>query len=201
MNDLTHRLRTQGCAELVKDEAAKEIERLRAALSEAIDMVQDWGGYASEYFQQKHDLPGQVAKLRGYLDGQSKPPAPQPDHIATTGKVIEPEEWEVARDYVRSVWPEAQHFWCNGIQDQILLPGKDDLIGEGKTQFEAWTTAALNIAQGKVWAKWPGAICGTNGLRYIIFRSHSDRTGIDEGGGTELAAWIDAAKRVEGGNG
>ena len=41
-----------------------EVERLRALLSEAADTIEDWGGYASEYFQDKHDLAGDVTKFR-----------------------------------------------------------------------------------------------------------------------------------------
>lgn len=33
------------------------------ALKNAREMVEDWGGYASAYFQGKHDLPGDLAKL------------------------------------------------------------------------------------------------------------------------------------------
>lgn len=46
------------------EEAAHEITRLRNLLNEAADDIQDWGGYASAYFQEKHDLAGCVAKYR-----------------------------------------------------------------------------------------------------------------------------------------
>ena len=41
-----------------------EVERLRALLSEAADEIQNWGAYASEYFQEKHDLAGCVAEFK-----------------------------------------------------------------------------------------------------------------------------------------
>lgn len=38
-------------------------DELLVALKTAREMVDDWGGYASAYFQEKHDLPGDLAKL------------------------------------------------------------------------------------------------------------------------------------------
>ena len=45
-----------------------EIDRLRDLLSEAVEDIQSWGGYASEYFQDKHDLKGCIARYRSALD-------------------------------------------------------------------------------------------------------------------------------------
>lgn len=44
-----------------------EINRLRLALEEARGMVAHWGAYASEYFQDKHDLPGDLGELDAVL--------------------------------------------------------------------------------------------------------------------------------------
>lgn len=59
--------------------AAREIERMRRraeqledALREAREMVEDWAGYASEYFQAKHDLQGDLAKLDAVLREQEE---------------------------------------------------------------------------------------------------------------------------------
>lgn len=38
----------------------QEIERLKGALREAAADISDWGSYADEYFQKKHDLKGCV---------------------------------------------------------------------------------------------------------------------------------------------
>lgn len=46
-----------------RDQLRAENERLRALLLEASEEIDSWGSYASEYFQQKHDLPGAVAKF------------------------------------------------------------------------------------------------------------------------------------------
>lgn len=43
------------------------IADLEEALTEAITLVQDWGAYVDEYFQQKHDLAGDAARLRAVL--------------------------------------------------------------------------------------------------------------------------------------
>ena len=48
-------------------EAADEIEKLRAALRFAVDAVEHWASYASPYFQEKHDLAGDLQKLRAAL--------------------------------------------------------------------------------------------------------------------------------------
>jgi hypothetical protein len=44
-----------------------ENEALRAELRFARDEVEDWGGYASEYFRTKHDLAGTLARLDAAL--------------------------------------------------------------------------------------------------------------------------------------
>jgi hypothetical protein len=49
------------------DKADAEIEKLRAALRLAIDAVEHWASYASPYFQEKHDLAGDLQKLRAAL--------------------------------------------------------------------------------------------------------------------------------------
>ena len=55
------------------------IKRLANALHDAADDVEGWGNYASSYFQEKHDLRGNVARIyaeaaeaRAYLD-QTEP--------------------------------------------------------------------------------------------------------------------------------
>lgn len=53
--------------------AADEIDRLRAPLLEAIEDIESWAGYASEYFQDKHDLKGCVARYRAAVDVGGKP--------------------------------------------------------------------------------------------------------------------------------
>lgn len=39
-------------------ELEAEVEKLREGYREAIDDIDSWGAYASNYFQQKHDLEG-----------------------------------------------------------------------------------------------------------------------------------------------
>jgi hypothetical protein len=47
-----------------------ENEALRAALAQAADDIESWGAYASDYFQQKHDLQGDIDRARSALKGQ-----------------------------------------------------------------------------------------------------------------------------------
>lgn len=48
------------------------IQDLETALAEAITLIQDWGAYADDYFQEKHDLAGDVARLRAVLTQEGK---------------------------------------------------------------------------------------------------------------------------------
>lgn len=50
-----------------------EIERLRAALRDARECVETWAGYASEYFRDKHDLAGDLARIDAALAAQPAP--------------------------------------------------------------------------------------------------------------------------------
>jgi hypothetical protein len=54
-------------ADLAKAQA--ENERLRAALADSIECVEEWGAYAPDYFGKKHNLAGDLARLRSALEG------------------------------------------------------------------------------------------------------------------------------------
>jgi predicted nucleic acid-binding Zn-ribbon protein len=49
-----------------------ERDALRAALIEATEMVEHWGGYASDYFREKWDLEGDLTKLRAAIAAESQ---------------------------------------------------------------------------------------------------------------------------------
>ena len=56
------------------DQAAAELRRLHElnqelleALKDAADAVEQWGAYASDYFQSKHDLPGDIKAARDII--------------------------------------------------------------------------------------------------------------------------------------
>lgn len=62
-----------------KEEASKELLRLHqinqelvSALSEAVLLIGDWGAYASEYFQNKHDLAGDINRLNSIIATATK---------------------------------------------------------------------------------------------------------------------------------
>lgn len=70
MSDIVERLRLDAePSEGDMETAAQEIEKLRAALRLAIDAVEHWASYASPYFQEKHDLAGDLQELRAALGG------------------------------------------------------------------------------------------------------------------------------------
>ena len=50
-----------------RDALQLENARLREALRLAIDVVEFWSAYATPYFQDKHDLAGDLQKLRAAL--------------------------------------------------------------------------------------------------------------------------------------
>ena len=48
-----------------------EIERLKAGYSEAIEDIESWAAYAMDYFKEKHNLEGDLARHRAILKGES----------------------------------------------------------------------------------------------------------------------------------
>jgi hypothetical protein len=71
MSDIVERLRAitdwWRAPGRMAEQAADEIEKLRAALRLAIDAVEHWASYASPYFQEKHDLAGDLQEMRAAL--------------------------------------------------------------------------------------------------------------------------------------
>ena len=63
------------------------IKRLAKALHDAADDVEGWGNYASSYFQEKHDLPGNVAKIHTQVEeacaylAQPEPEGPTDEEV------------------------------------------------------------------------------------------------------------------------
>ena len=72
-------IRLQGCYQCVLPEGVTDLavcahaaiarltaenKRLRAALLEAADDIEHWGGYASDGFQQRWDLAGDIKRAR-----------------------------------------------------------------------------------------------------------------------------------------
>ena len=65
-------------AELARETTARvnaeaREERLREALRDAIECVVDWSCYASDYFKDKHDLSGDLERLRAALASKEAP--------------------------------------------------------------------------------------------------------------------------------
>jgi hypothetical protein len=52
--------------------SAARIAQLEAALADAIECVGSWAAYASPYFQEKHDLAGDIARLQAALAGEKR---------------------------------------------------------------------------------------------------------------------------------
>lgn len=48
-------------------ELEAERDKLKALAEEAIESIEDWAGYADAYFQNKHDLQGELVRLRTAL--------------------------------------------------------------------------------------------------------------------------------------
>lgn len=139
-----------------------------------------------------------------------------PEHIADPDKMGQPEaskaeskqwdnnkiqaeiDWRVARAFVRSIYPSAE---CD-ISQLYLVRSGEQRLGIGGSHNAAWLDAALNIAKGRVLERWPGAGFGFDSRRPHGMESVIWHDGTELGFGvTEALAWIDAAKRVEGGNG
>jgi hypothetical protein len=45
----------------------RELSAARQLLAEAVDDIDDWASYASDYFREKHDLAGALARYRAAL--------------------------------------------------------------------------------------------------------------------------------------
>lgn len=58
-------------------ELKAENAKLRDYLSQAANDIEDWGAYASEYFQDKHDLVGCVARYHAALSPTGGENAPK----------------------------------------------------------------------------------------------------------------------------
>lgn len=59
---------------VIADALAAQQERIRTlegALTDAIECVESWSGYASSYFQDKHDLEGDLKRLNAALAGSA----------------------------------------------------------------------------------------------------------------------------------
>ena len=54
------------------NEAADRIDKLEAALRDAIECIEDWGAYADDYFKEKWDLKGDIARARRALEGNDE---------------------------------------------------------------------------------------------------------------------------------
>lgn len=70
-NDFVATLKAHGAAQSTIADLRGQVERLREALAEAIESVEDWAGYASEYFRQKHGLEEELARLHAALGDAS----------------------------------------------------------------------------------------------------------------------------------
>lgn len=56
-------------ADLIKAQTAR-IAELEAALKAAAEDIGDWGAYASQYFQEKWDLAGEVKRYTAIAEGK-----------------------------------------------------------------------------------------------------------------------------------
>ena len=60
--------------ERVNAELKAEVDGLRKSLLDAAEEIDAWGSYASDYFQEKHDLAGCVAKFHAAAMGKGEQP-------------------------------------------------------------------------------------------------------------------------------
>lgn len=51
-----------------RDALRAQLEAARLALIDAVGCIDDWGGYASEYFRVKHDHEGDMARITAAID-------------------------------------------------------------------------------------------------------------------------------------
>jgi hypothetical protein len=146
------------------------IKRLADALHEAAGEVEGWGNYASSYFQEKHDLRGNVARIyaeadeaRAYL-AQPEPDASQlSDGYHTFAELYEhrhalclalmramPQHWWFS-------WRHADGELCFGGNDWFIvgaeLPGGDSVTYHLPAELYpvAVATGAYELREGRPW--------------------------------------------------
>jgi hypothetical protein len=83
------------CAELI------------TALHDAADDVEGWGNYASSYFQEKHDLAGNIAKIHAQAD-QARAALAQPEPQGPTDEELDA-VWDEEAGYF-ALYAEAERF-------------------------------------------------------------------------------------------
>ncbi len=71
------------------------IRRLADALHDAADDVEGWGNYASSYFQEKHDLSGNVARIHAQA-GEARAYLDRPVPEGPTDEELNDTYWEAA---------------------------------------------------------------------------------------------------------
>lgn len=57
--------------EVTYDALKKRVAELEGALKDAAASVEEWGAYASQYLQDKWDLPGEVARYIAISEGKN----------------------------------------------------------------------------------------------------------------------------------
>lgn len=90
--------KSQDCMEMQntiiaqRDAAWTSTERLEAALLDAVECVEHWSAYASDYFKDKHDLEGDLTRLRAALSADASKATPAPVDAAYVLVPREPSE-------------------------------------------------------------------------------------------------------------
>ena len=111
---------------LTPDEATalqKRVAELEGALKDAATSVKEWGAYASQYLQDKWDLPGEVARYIAIAEGKNE--------AALEGKKDEPTMTEEQlREMMRDprYWRQRNPEWVKRVTDgyRALVGGKDE---------------------------------------------------------------------------
>lgn len=102
-----------------------------ATLIEAHDCIAGWGCYASKYFQEKHDLEGDLAsvratidKIRTALEPAKRRPEPDEERVERVARAI----------YEASITGEERH---HDAWDDIPEPYRGQLLVEARAAIRA----------------------------------------------------------------
>ena len=143
-------------------------DQMREALEQAHDMVDHWGLYASEYFQKKHDLAGDLSKIKAALDAANamQPQAQEPklpEYFA---------QYEYAPDFSVVVSVYRRH--ADAVPELIHSEALPKQIGDCPQAIEpAWRPIESAPKDGTKFLAWWGPEVGKPVITYWLDNSNT----------------------------
>ena len=117
---------------MTNTEPRELIQRLANALHDAADDVEGWGNYASSYFQEKHDLAGNVARIHAVAD-EARAYLAQPEPEEPTDEELKATYWEAFKDAAPC---GADESWLAGLRAVARRPKPPSLKEQALAELD-----------------------------------------------------------------